>query len=199
MLLKRYGIQHVYTAVHAPQSNASERVNRSVLAAIKSYVNPDHKNWDELLSSVCCSLRSSVHSGIGTSPYYLTFGQNMITNGATYSLLRQLEMLEDRSVRFNRNDSRDIAARKALDVQQKQFARNEKTYNLRSREVTYEEGQEVFRRNFKQSCFEQGYNAKLAPTFLKARIRKKIGNYYYELEDLKGNLVGTYHAKDIRQ
>lgn len=198
-LLKRYGIQHVYTAVHAPQSNASERVNRSVLAAIKSYVRPDQKNWDELLSSICCSLRSSFHSAIGTSPYFLTFGQNMITNGATYSLLRQLEMLEDREVRFNRNDSRDIMAKRASQLMEKQFSRNERSYNLRSREVEYSVGQEIYRRNFKQSNFEQGFNAKLSPTFIKARIRRKIGNSYYELEDLKGNLVGTYHAKDLRQ
>lgn len=26
-LLDRYGIKHIYTAVHAPQANASERVN----------------------------------------------------------------------------------------------------------------------------------------------------------------------------
>lgn len=108
-------------------------------------------------------------------------------------------MLEDRSVRYDRNDSRDIMARRAADLMNRQHIRNERVYNLRSREVSYTVGQEIFRRNFKQSNFEQGYNAKLAPAFLKARIRKKIGNSYYELEDLKGNSVGTYHAKDIRQ
>ena len=90
-------------------------------------------------------------------------------------------------------------AKRASELMDKQFSRNERSYNLRSREVSYSVGQEVYRRNFKQSNFEQNYNAKLAPTFLKARIRSKIGKAYYELEDLKGNLVGTYHAKDIRQ
>ncbi|XP_046808386.1 uncharacterized protein K02A2.6-like [Lucilia cuprina] len=84
--LDRYGVKHVFTAVHAPQANASERVNRSVLAAIKSYVRSDQKNWDEQLSSISCALRSAVHSAVGTSPYYLAFGQHMITNGSTYAL-----------------------------------------------------------------------------------------------------------------
>lgn len=123
----------------------------------------------------------------------------MITNGATYSLLRKLEMLEDRTVRFDRNDSLQIMGKKAADLMQKQFDRNERSYNLRSREISYDVGQEVFRRNFKQSNFEQRYSAKLAPTFVKARIRSKQGNCYYELEDLQGNLLGIYHAKDIRQ
>jgi len=76
---------------------------------------------------------------------------------------------------------------------------NEKRYNLRSRMVSFVEGQEVYRRNFKQSCFQTGYNVKFGPTFVKSRVRKKMGNAYYELEDLQGRVVGTYHAKDIRQ
>lgn len=123
----------------------------------------------------------------------------MVTNASTYPLLRQLEVLEDRSVRFDKNDSLALMGDRARKHMQKQHERNERTYNLRSREVSYREGQEVFRRNFKQSNFAQGFNSKLAPTFIKARVRRKIGNCNYELEDLSGNLIGVYHAKDIRQ
>ncbi|XP_059217628.1 uncharacterized protein LOC131994767 [Stomoxys calcitrans] len=129
----------------------------------------------------------------------MAFGQHMVTNGASYKLLRNLGMLDDRAVNFNRSDSFDIIRAKASDFMRKQFERNERAYNLRSRQVSYEVGQEVFRGNFRQSNFEQGYNAKLAPTFVKARIRRKLGNYYYELEDLQGRSLGNYHAKDIRQ
>lgn len=196
--LNRYNVNQIFTAIHAPQANASERVNRSVLAAIKSYISTDQKDWDKLLSSVGCVLRSTTHSAIGTSPYFLAFGQQMVTNASIYPLLRQLQMLDDRTVRFNRDDSLAIMGNRAKEIMSRQFQRNERSYNLRSREVTYNEGQEVFRRNFKQSSFEHNYNSKLAPTFLKARIRRKMGNSYYELEDLQGRLVGVYHAKDIR-
>lgn len=197
--MTRYRVNHIFTAIHAPQANASERINRSILAAIKFYIAPDQKNWDSLLSSIGCALRSTIHSAIGTSPYFLTFGQHMVTNASIYPVLRQLEMLEDRTVRFDRNDSMAIMGSRARELMNKQHERNERAYNLRSRDVAYNVGQEVFRRNFKQSSFEHGYNAKLAPTFVKARIRRKVGNSYYELEDLRGNLVGVYHAKDIRQ
>jgi len=69
-LMQQYGITHTLTAVHSPQANASERVNRSVIAAIRAYVRPDHKDWDEHLNRICCALRSSVHASLGTSPYY---------------------------------------------------------------------------------------------------------------------------------
>ncbi|XP_044314737.1 uncharacterized protein K02A2.6-like [Drosophila rhopaloa] len=198
-LMQQYGITHTFTAVHSPQANASERVNRSVIAAIRAYLRPDQKDWDEHLNRICCALRSSVHSSLGTSPYYMVFGQHMITSGSTYSLLRKLNLLDDRSLKFNRQDSFEIVREKASKRMQEQHAENEKRYNLRSRNVSFAEGQEVYRRSFKQSCFQTGYSAKFGPSFVKSRVRKKLGSAYYELEDLQGRLIGTYHAKDIRQ
>lgn len=75
---------------------------------------------------------------------------------------------------------------------QKQFQKNFKAYNRLSKEVSYVVGHEVFRGNFKQSNFAQGYNSKLDPNFLKGR--RKFGNSTYELEDLRGNLVGVYQG-----
>ncbi|XP_062141916.1 LOW QUALITY PROTEIN: uncharacterized protein LOC133849903 [Drosophila sulfurigaster albostrigata] len=198
-LLRQYEVNHVLTAVHSPQANASERVNRSVLSGIRAYLRPDQKDWDEVLCKISCALRSSIHSSIGTSPYYMAFGQHMITSGSTYGLLRKLNLLDDRSLAFNRQDSFDIIRGEASKLMRSKHEQNERKYNLRSREVSLLPGQEVYRRNFKQSCFQTGYNAKFGPAFVKARVRRKIGNSYYELEDLQGRLLGNYHAKDIRQ
>lgn len=172
-LLNRYQIFHTLTAVHSPQANASERINRSVLSAIRAYVSPDKRNWDEVLSNIACALRSSVHSSIGIEPYYMAFGQNMITNWGPYSLLRRLNVLEDRSVSFSREDSMEIIRKRALELMERQFQRNERKYNLRSKMTNFKEGQEVYRRNFKQS--------KLDNVFVRARIRRKIGNCYYDM------------------
>ncbi|XP_043661529.1 uncharacterized protein LOC122625500 [Drosophila teissieri] len=154
----------------------------------------DQKDWDEQLSSICCALRSAVNSSLGTSPYYMTIG-HFISSGATYKLLRALNVLEDRSLAFSKEDSLEIVRSRALKVMKNQFENNEKRYNLRSREVSFSEGQEVYRRNFKQSNFAAGYNAKLGPSF----VKKKIGQVYYDLEDLQGRYVGRFHAKDIKQ
>ncbi|XP_037899719.1 uncharacterized protein K02A2.6-like [Glossina fuscipes] len=157
------------------------------------------KNWDEELSGIACALRSSIHSATGKEPYYVVFGQHMVTNGKAYSLSRKLKLLDDHSLRLSREDSVQLTSRLTKHRRAKQFNRNEKSYNLRSTVVNFVEGQEVNRRNFKQSSFVKCYNAKLEPVFVKARIRKKIGNSCYELEDLQGNVVGIYHAKDIKQ
>lgn len=198
-LLREHRIIHKLTAIHSPQANASERVNRSIITAIRSYIDVNQRDWDENLSSICCALRSATHSAIGTSPYYMVFGQHMVTSGGTYALLRSLQVLQDRGVAFSREDSRELAHDKAVKLSKQQDVKNRERYNLRSRVVSYSIGQEVFRRNFRQSCFQTGYNAKLGPAFVKARIRQILGNSYYDVEDLQGRLVGRYHAKDLRQ
>lgn len=198
-LLREYRVSQVFTAVHSPQANASERVNRSVVAAIRSYVKPDQKNWDACLSEICCALRTAIHSGVAASPYSLVFGQQFVGSGGSYKLLRTLGLLEDRGIVLSREDSLDVMRIRAQKALQKQAEKNERIYNIRSREVSFQEGQEVYRKNFKLSNFAAGYNAKLGPRYVKARIRKKVGNSTYELEDMQGKRIGMYHAKDLRQ
>jgi len=78
---------------------------------------------------------------------------------------------------------------------QQQYENNERQHNLRARVVNFVKGQEVFRRNFKQSNFAEGYSAQLGPRFLKARVRKKLGDTYYALEDVQGEFLANITPK----
>lgn len=196
-LLDSYGIFHNFTALYSPQANASERVNRSVLAAIRAYVKPSERDWDENLS-ICCALRSSWHASTGFSPYYLVFGQNMLLNGKSYSLFNKLNLLQDLNVHLRNNEKLELIREKVRENIGKSYERNVKTYNFRFRPVKFEVGQIVYRKNFSQSTAIDHYNSKLAPQYLKAKIVSKKGTSYYELQDLKGRNSGVYHAKDIR-
>lgn len=96
--LTSFGVQHTYTAVYSPQSNASERVNRSVIAAIRAFLKKDHSRWDEHLSAISCSLRNAYHQAIKMSPYHALFGINMITHGSSYDVLKKLKLLDEPTV-----------------------------------------------------------------------------------------------------
>lgn len=196
--LTTYGITHTYTAYYSPQSNSSERVNRSLIAGIRAYLKQDHKLWDQQISSISCALRNSLHQALKTSPYHAVFGFNMITHGSSYSLLKNLKMLDEPCASLSRDDQLQIIRSDIRKSIREAYERNKDRYNLRTRVPTFSIGQEVFRRNFSQSCQEKSYNAKLAPMFLKAKIREKLGQHYYVLEDSLGKIIGTYHAKDIR-
>lgn len=196
--LTSYGISHTYTALYSPQSNASERVNRSLIAGIRAYLKQDQRQWDEKLSHISCALRNSIHQSTKCSPYHALYGFDMITHASSYDLLRKLKLLNEPSVSLSNDDELQIIRQDIVKHIKQAYDRNQATYNLRARPQNFSVGQIVYRRNFAQSSQEKAFNAKLAPMFLKAKIREKLGQQYYILEDMEGKLIGTFHGKDMR-
>ena len=169
--LKVYGVRHIFTATHAPQADALERVNRSILAAIRSYIGKDQRDWDNNISTIASALRNSTHCSTKFSPHFLVFGSHRIEHASAYPLLRQLECLKDPEMEvIPKNVARQLISDE-VDRNIKLAHKNlEKTYNMRSRPTDFQPGQEVYRRNFAQSDFKNNFNAKLASKFLKCRI-----------------------------
>lgn len=199
-LLKKYGVCHVTSATHAPQANASERVNRSVLAAVRSYVDSKQTTWDFYLSHIACSLRNSLHNSTGFTPYYSVFKQHMLQHGNNFKILRTLQGLSAGDLEVLPPADFVNVVNQDIEINlEKAHGRHEKAYNTRCRPVEFRIGQEVFRRNFAQSDFSKGFNAKLGKQWIRSRIRRKIGTCMYELEDPAGKILPmTYHAKDIK-
>lgn len=199
-LMTDYAVKHTFTAIHAPQSNASERVNRSILAAVRAYIENDQREWDVHLSSVGSALRDAIHQSTKCSPHFLAFGTHRINHGSDYDLLRKLEAVgEDTIEVLGPADFQQIIRERVKENLRKAHSRNAATYNVRSREVSFTPGQEIYYRNFSQSDFSRGYNSKLAKKYLKGRIAKRVGNSLYEVENLSGRLIATFHAKDLKQ
>lgn len=197
--LKKYGVRHMLTAVYSPQSNSSERVNRSIIAAIRSYLAKDQKCWDLHLSEIAVALRSSLHTSLGHSPYHVLFGNQMITHGESYKLLKLLNLNEEGENILERTDKMKLLRDMVKKNIEKAYNINQKTYNLRCRPVEYAIGETVLRRNFSLSNKIENYNAKLAPKFLKSKVLSKIGNSQYKLANTEGKEVGIYHAKDMKK
>ncbi|XP_065356194.1 uncharacterized protein LOC135950587 [Calliphora vicina] len=122
----------------------------------------------------------------------------MITHGSSYALLRNLKLLDEPVASVSREDNLQLIRKDLQKYLKRAYKQNQQIYNLRTRPETFHEGQEVLRRNFVQSSMEKHFNSKLAPLFVKARVKEKLGRHYYALVNLEGKPIGTYHAKDIR-
>ncbi|KAJ8967610.1 hypothetical protein NQ314_002728 [Rhamnusium bicolor] len=86
--------------------------------------------------------------------------------------------------------------RKRLD---RAFERSRQTYNLRRRDVKFELGERVWRKNYPQSKAGQYFTAKFAPRFIGPFIISKcISPWAYELKDLNGKLSGIWNVKDLK-
>lgn len=199
-ILRVYGVKHIRTAIYAPQANASERVNQSILASIRSQLQTDQSKWDEQLSKIECSLRSAVHASIGVSPYFALTGYNMITHAQAYEILRKLGSLEEGETQVIPKNVKIQLIHQTLRANNHEaYERNVRSYNKRSRTITFKPGQEVFRKNFVQSNFAKGINAKLCKPWLKCRVVRAIGKSQYEIENLKGQRIGVIHAQHLKQ
>lgn len=199
-MLEQYGIKHVRTANYSPQSNASERVNQSVLAAIRVNIGSDQTTWDEKLPEIAMALRSAVHSATGTSPYFAVFGQHMLSNGCEYRLARKLGDVDGAWINpVERSVKQGIYRAQVQETLHRAYEKSAKQYNLKARDVQFAAGQEVFKRNFVLSDFAKNLNAKFCRRYTKCRVVRPVGQCLYELETLQGNPLGVFHAKDIKQ
>ncbi|KAJ8973783.1 hypothetical protein NQ317_006507 [Molorchus minor] len=77
--------------------------------------------------------------------------------------------------------------------------KNRHYYNLRHRDIRYELGARVYRKNFVLSDAAKHFSSKLAPKFVGPYIvSKKLSTWTYELKDLDGRFRGVWHAKDLK-
>lgn len=79
-LLSSYGVRHFYTANYHPQSNPTERANKTLETMIRCYTSDNHKLWDKNLSKIACAIRTQVHESTGCSPYFIVFGREFLEN-----------------------------------------------------------------------------------------------------------------------
>lgn len=198
-LMNLFGIHHMKTAIHSPQSNASERVNQSILSSIRTFLTSDQTKWDENLSNIECALRTTVHASTGVTPYFALFGYNMVTHAQAYQIMRKLGNIEDGETQVLPKSSKmQLIREKIKDKLHQSYEKNVKTYNKRCKTTNFKPGQEVYRKNFTQSDFSKAINAKLCKQWIKCRIRKAVGKNLYEVENLKGQLIGTIHGQHLK-
>lgn len=75
-IAKHYKINQIFCTVYHPQSNGViERSHHTIKTMIKSFLNDQLNNWDELLKFAVASYNFNYQSSIGTSPYSVMFGR----------------------------------------------------------------------------------------------------------------------------
>ena len=187
--LASYSVRHVRTAHYAPQSSASERLNRSIISGIRAYIREDHPRWDEHLSPIMAALRSGIHTAIGMSPYSAL---------SLYKLLKEVDALADGEiVAIEPSVKQKLLRSKIKENVEKAHQTYAKYYNTRARSRNFHKGEEVLHRNITPSNAAERRNKKFLKQFINCKIRKQVGSNIYELDDYIGNLIGCYHSKNI--
>jgi len=84
-LMKKYNVQKIwYNAKYHAQVNHTERVNRTIITAIRSYIHENHRTWDQSIHQVAQAIRLAKHEVTGFTPVFLNFGRNVPVDGSFY-------------------------------------------------------------------------------------------------------------------
>lgn len=166
------------TAYH-PQTNMTGRVNRTIKYMIASYVEENHKKWDQYVPEFRFAVNSAIQESIGLSPAELQLGQKLPGPGDKLHQLQENSLLPS-------DPSYDVLNHTAQ-------VRN---YNNNRREVIFREKDHVWLRNFPQSSARQSLGAKLAPEWkgLHRVIKQREPLNYQIALDSTGEDVRTTHV-----
>ncbi|XP_052732212.1 uncharacterized protein LOC128196172, partial [Vigna angularis] len=77
ILLSRYGVKHKVSTPYHPQTNGQAEVfNREVKKLLQKLVQPNRKNWSELLDEALWAQRTAYRTPLGMSPFRIVFGKS---------------------------------------------------------------------------------------------------------------------------
>lgn len=200
-LFDKYKIPHVhYTPRYCPQVNPVERYNKTLITAIASFVDDDHRTWDLHLNHIQFAINSSVNETTKFTPSFLVFGRELVTCGSIYS---DTDSTDDLIYA-----PRDIYAENLgylipvfSQVQSRLYKAHQINAKLYDKHRQYKEfniGDIVWRRNYPLSSSNKYFSAKLAPKFIKCIVTHKVSPLVYELTDFNHKPLGRWHIKDIK-
>jgi len=200
-LLAKYHVPQVHLGpVYCPQVNTVERYNRTVVTALSSYVENDHRTWDVHISKVQFALNTAVNESTSYSPFMLVHGREAVADGSLYPSASAVDELviepRDRYA-TDLGYLRDIFV-KVKRLLEKAHDRNVKYYNQKRRDVVFEVGDFVWKRTYVQSAGSKYFSAKLAPKYERCKIVKKLSPLVFELENEQGKPLGRWHVKDFK-
>lgn len=200
-IFKKYKIPKIhFTPKYTPQINTVERYNKTIVTAVSTFVNNDHRSWDLNLPQIQFAVNNSVNESTGFTPAFLVHGRELVVCGSHYVDNNDLNEL----IFLPRDSYAENLGHLARTFDKVQTAlwqahvKNTQRYNLRRKEHEFNVGDVVWKRCYFQSDKEAHFSKKLAPKYQKCRVKSKRSPLVYIMEDMSGRDLGVWHIKDLK-
>uniref|UniRef100_A0A671TWU2 Gypsy retrotransposon integrase-like protein 1 n=1 Tax=Sparus aurata TaxID=8175 RepID=A0A671TWU2_SPAAU len=205
---RTWNVGHKLTSAYHPQTNLTERVNRTLKTMVASYVGNQHKHWDKYLAEFRFAINSAVQESTGVSPAELNLSRSL--RGPLDVVLQPREFAPGTPAYTKIIQLKDLCSfvSKNMDSARRRQKRN---YDKHRRDTEFGEQDRVWVRAHHLSKADKSFTAKLAPKWQgQYRVVQQVGpvNYKVVLEasgqDLKvvhiSRLKPCYpNAKDLQE
>ncbi|KAJ8290828.1 hypothetical protein GJAV_G00018050 [Gymnothorax javanicus] len=200
-LLQRLGTEHHLTTTYHPQTNMTERVNRTLKTAIRTFVGNLHRSWDKFIPHLSLALRTAPHASTGDSPAFLLYGRDLKTP------LDPILPLETEELSSSMGEYKADLVKILKDAHNHaqecllgSHAKQKENYDRGREHVAYQVNDLVKVRSHPRSDADAGFAAKLAPVFRGPyRVVECLSEVNYHLMSLlDGSDAGVFHVVDMR-
>ena len=198
---EKYHIKLHFSPKHSPQNNPVERYNRTLKQTLAIFARDSHTTWDQHLKFVIFAMRTAVSEVTGFTPAKLVFGRELKGFYHLFDPLHRTSVGEFDPSAYSQTLQADLAKiyAKVENAVKKAKQHQAKQYNLRSRPVTFEVGDLVFRKNFPLSDKFNQITAKLCPKYVGPfLVTEKLAADQYRLETLEGKDIGRWHSSALK-
>uniref|UniRef100_A0A671PBD1 Integrase catalytic domain-containing protein n=1 Tax=Sinocyclocheilus anshuiensis TaxID=1608454 RepID=A0A671PBD1_9TELE len=194
------GTEHRLTTAYHPQTNATERVNRTLKTAIRAYVGTKHTSWDRFLPHICFALRTAQHDSTGLSPSMVLYGRELDT---PLDLLSQPDVFGVEDPGVTSLDALKHLLQEASDhvrsFLEASHSKKKHYYDKRHRLVSFSINDLVRVKTHPRSDSSTNFAAKLAPLYTGPyRVAQKLSDVNYRLADVTtGKDMGVFHVVNM--
>ncbi len=199
-VLTTLGSEHRLTTAYHPQTNATERVNRTLKTAIRAYVGNKHTAWDRYLPQICFALRTAPHESTGHSPSMMLYGRELNT---PLDIITQPNSDGTDEPGIPYPESFESSIREAHDhtrsTLDESHAKRKKHYDQRRRPVSYSVDELVRVKTHPRSDALAKFTAKMEPVYAGPYcIMQKLSEVNYRLIDVNtGSDAGVFHVVNL--
>ena len=200
--IQGYNVKLWFTPKYSPQCNYVERSNQTVGRLIRNYIKDNHKLWDKEIPKLNHAINCAKHEITGFSPVFLNFGRFVPVSGKYYG---ELDSVKGSTLGQGNRDQYasnllELPAiyKNVQDKLHKAYVRNASNYNLRKRDISFNVGDRVWRRNKILSDASRNFSSKLAPKYVLCKVQDKLSKLVYRLTNSDGADIGNWHIKDLK-
>lgn len=196
-ICENWNVTPKLTTAYHPQTNMTERVNRTLKYMIAAYLDEKHNKWDQYLPEFRFALNSAIQETTGMTPAELQLGRKL--QGPMDKLLHGSHLTPDMPA-YDVIHHLTQLQNQAVENSKKAHTRQLRNYNKHRRELTFKEKDRVWIRNFPQSNAKAKFTAKFAEKWRGPyRVVNQLGpiNYKVALEDT-GEDVRTVHVCNMK-